>query len=124
MHACSWSEVPKVEGLPNNFRQAVAGRELSVNRIRWVHPTVLPAHVHDDAEQAIVMLEGSIEFTIDGTEMTLSAGDVAFVSRGLVHSGRSIAGEAVFIEAFAPLKVDLLPGFLGSAPRTMTQDAR
>ncbi len=114
MYACSWSEVPVVEGLPNNFRQAVAGREMSVNKIRWTHPTELPMHLHDDAEQAIVMLEGRIEFTIDGNQMTLSAGDVAFVSRGAIHGGRSIEGDAVFIEVFTPLKVDLLPGFLGT----------
>lgn len=122
MFACSWSEVPVVEGLPNNFRQAVAGREMSVNRIRWTHPTELPLHVHEDAEQAIVMLEGHIEFTIDGTEMTLSAGDVALVSRGSVHGGRSIEGEAVFVEVFTPLKVDLLPGFLGSPAQVTAGD--
>ena len=65
MYSCSWSELSETEGLPNNFRRAVAGREMSVNRIRWVHPTELPPHVHDDAEQALVMLEGRIEFTID-----------------------------------------------------------
>jgi quercetin dioxygenase-like cupin family protein len=113
MYSCSWSELPETEGLPNNFRRAVAGREMSVNKIRWVHPTELPPHVHDDAEQALVMLEGRIEFTIDDTAMVLSAGDVAVVPRHAVHGGRSIEGEAVFVEVFTPMRVDLLPGFLG-----------
>ncbi|QWC84484.1 cupin domain-containing protein [Nocardioidaceae bacterium] len=115
MHATSWTELPETEGLPNNFRRAVAGREISVNRITWVHPTELPPHVHDDAEQALVMLEGRIRFSIDGTEMELAAGDVAIVPRHAVHGGRSIEGEAVFIEVFSPMRVDLLPGFLGGA---------
>ena len=113
MYACSWSELPETEGLPNNYRRAVAGREMSVNRISWVHPTQLPPHAHDDAEQALMMLSGSIEFTIDDTEMLLSAGDVAIVPRGAVHGGRSIEGEAVFVEVFSPMRIDLLPGFLG-----------
>lgn len=113
MYSCSWSELPETEGLPNNFRRAVAGREMSVNRIRWEHPTELPPHVHDDAEQALVMLEGRIEFTIDDTKMVLSAGDIAVVPRHAVHGGRSIEGEAVFVEVFSPMRVDLLPGFLG-----------
>lgn len=118
MYATSWDDLPETEGLPNNFRAAVAGREMGVNRIRWVHPTVLPEHVHDDAEQSIMMLEGTIEFTIDGTRMELSAGDVAVVPRGALHSGRSIAGEAVFIEVFAPVRYENLFGFLGEPDRT------
>jgi quercetin dioxygenase-like cupin family protein len=124
MFACSWSDVPETEGLPNNFRRAVAGVEMSVNRIRWVHPTELPPHVHDDAEQAIVVLAGRIEFTIDGTDLVLAAGDVAFVPRGAVHGGRSIEGEAEFVEVFSPMRVDLLPGFLGgpSMPKQGDQE--
>lgn len=123
MYSCSWSELSETEGLPNNFRRAVAGREMSVNRIRWVHPTELPPHVHDDAEQALIMLEGRIEFTIDDTEMVLAAGDVAVVPRHAVHGGRSIEGEAVFVEVFSPMRLDLLPGFLGG-PSMPTQGAQ
>lgn len=113
MYAVNWDELPSVEGLKNNFRTAVVGEEMGVNRIRWVHPTVLPPHVHDDAEQAIVMVEGEIEFTIGGDKLSLRGGDVAMVPRGVEHSGRSIAGEAVFIEIFAPRRVENLLGFLG-----------
>ena len=113
MYASAWDEMPEVEGLPNNFRTAVAGREMGVNKIRWVHPNVLPLHVQEDAEQAIVMLSGRIEFTIDGTELVLAAGDVAIVPRHAVHGGRSIEGEAVFVEVFAPLRIENLVGFLG-----------
>ena len=116
MYAMSWADLPEIEGLPNNFRAAVAGKEMGVNRIRWVHPTVLPAHVHDDAEQSIMMLEGEIEFTIGGETLRLRAGDVAVVPRGVEHSGQSIAGEAIFIEVFAPLRVENMLGFLGSPP--------
>lgn len=113
MYASAWDELPEVEGLPNNFRTAVAGREMGVNKIRWVHPTELPPHVHDDAEQAIMMLDGRISFTIGGTELMLSAGDVAIIPRGAAHWGRSIEGESVFIEVFTPLRVENLVGFLG-----------
>ncbi|NRQ48855.1 cupin domain-containing protein [Aeromicrobium stalagmiti] len=113
MYSAAWNELPEVEGLPNNFRRAAAGREMGVNHIRWVHPTELPLHTHPDAEQAIVMLSGQIAFTIDGTELTLRAGDVAIVPRHAVHGGHSIEGEAEFIEVFAPLRIENLVGFLG-----------
>lgn len=113
-YATSWDLQPEVEGLPNNFRTAVAGREMGLNRIRWVHPTVLPEHAHPEHEQANVVIEGRIEMTIGGETMVLSAGDVAIVPKGVPHSGRSLEGEAVFIEVFSPLRVENLIGALGA----------
>ncbi len=115
MYAVNWNDVPETENLPNNFRVAVAGKEMGINRIRWVHPTTLPAHSHPDAEQAIVVLEGAIRFTIANEALTLGVGDVAVIPRGVVHSGESIEGTAVFIEVFAPLRLENLYGFLGDS---------
>ena len=122
MYSINWDAVPVTEHLENNFRNAVMGKEMGVNRIRWVHPTELPPHIHEDAEQAIVVLEGAISFTINGEDLTLSAGDVAIVPRGAVHSGKSIEGEAVFIEVFAPLRAEHVFGFLGDTSVTMVED--
>lgn len=113
MYSLNWNQVPETENLPNNFRVAVASKEMGINRIRWVHPTSLPNHTHDDAEQAIVMLEGEIKFTINGEQLHLRPGDVTVVPRGAEHSGESISGEAVFIEVFAPLRLENVFGFLG-----------
>jgi quercetin dioxygenase-like cupin family protein len=60
-----------------------------------------------------MVLSGSIAFTIDGTDLKLGAGDVAIVPRGAVHGGHSLEGEAVFLEVFAPLRIENLVGFLG-----------
>ncbi|MGO2520402.1 MAG: cupin domain-containing protein [Microbacterium sp.] len=122
MYSVSWEELPSIEGLKNNFRTAVAGKEMGVNRIRWIHPTSLPPHVHDDAEQSIVMLEGEIEFVIGGDRLLLKPGDVAIVPRGIEHSGQSVAGEAVFIEVFAPLRTENLVGFLGEPSLTQEEN--
>jgi quercetin dioxygenase-like cupin family protein len=115
MYTLNWNDVPETENLKNNFRVAVAGKEMGINRIRWVHPTSLPDHTHDDAEQVIIMLEGEIKFTIDGEQLHLRPGDVTVVPRHAHHSGESIAGEAVFVEVFAPLRIENLFGFLGGA---------
>ena len=115
MYALNWNQVPETENLPNNFRTAVAGKEMGINRVRWVHPTTLPAHVHDDAEQAVLVIEGIIQFTIGSESLTLGVGDVAVIPRGVVHFGESVVGEAVFIEVFAPLRLENLLGFLGKS---------
>ena len=111
--AASFDQVPETEGFPNNFRRAVIGLELGVNQIRWVHPTELPEHSHPDAEQAIVVTEGEVEFTIDGQRLHLGVGDVAIIPRHVPHSGRSLGADARFVEVFAPARVQNLVGFLG-----------
>jgi len=111
----SWDELPEREVLPGNFRTAVIGKEMGINRIRWVHPTVLPAHTHPDAEQAMIVTSGRIAFTVAADETVLEAGDVVVIPRGVLHSGRSIEGEATFIEVFAPARVENVVGFLGGS---------
>ena len=111
----SWDDLPEREVLPGNHRTAVIGKEMGLNRIRWVHPTVLPEHTHPDAEQAVVVTSGRLSFTIAGEEKVLRTGDVVVVPRGVLHAGRSIEGEATFIEVFAPARVENVVGFLGGS---------
>jgi mannose-6-phosphate isomerase-like protein (cupin superfamily) len=113
-YATSWDAQHEVEVQPNNFRVAVAGREMGLNRIRWVHPMSLPEHSHPEHEQANVIIEGTIEMTIGGETIVLAAGDVAVVPKGTPHSGRSVEGEAVYLEIFSPLRVENLIGVLGA----------
>lgn len=115
MFVIKWNQVTETENLPNNFRTALAGKEMGINRIRWVHPTSLPPHVHDDAEQCVIVTEGQIAFTIGGDSFTLGVGDVAVIPRGVEHSGESISAEAVFVEVFTPLRIENLHGFLGES---------
>jgi len=115
MYVINWNQVPETENLPNNFRTALAGKEMGINRIRWEHPTTLPPHVHDDAEQCVIVTEGVISFTIGGESFTLGVGDVAVIPRGVEHSGASIIGQAIFIEVFTPLRIENLLGFLGES---------
>lgn len=112
-YTTSFDDIPETEGFPNNFRRAVIGLETGVNLIRWVHPTELPEHEHPDAEQAIVVTQGEIEFTIDGQQHRLSVGDVAIIPRHVPHSGRSVGVDAQFVEVFVPGRLQNLVGFLG-----------
>jgi quercetin dioxygenase-like cupin family protein len=115
MYAVNFSEIAETENLPGNFRRAVTGKEMGINKIRWVHPTVLPEHVHHDAEQAVIMLSGRISLTINDLQHELDEGDVAVIPRGSLHSGHSLEGEAVFIEVFSPTRIENVFGFLGDA---------
>ncbi len=113
MYATAWSALPEVEVIPNNFRRAVAGLGVGVNHVRWVHPSGTPPHVHLDAEKAVIVAAGTMEWTIGGHTVVLDEGTVAIVPRGVEHSGRTTGHEVRFFEAFAPARIENLVGFLG-----------
>lgn len=108
-----WEDIPEVEGLPNNFRRAVAGFKTGANRIRMVHPSGTPVHQHETEEQMVFMLEGAMEVEIAGESFRLEAGGVCSIPAGTPHCFRSIAGEVLFIETFSPMRPQNLVGFLG-----------
>jgi quercetin dioxygenase-like cupin family protein len=60
-------------------------------------------HVHDRMDETICVLEGEIEFVVEGERFTRPAGSVAFVPRGLHHgfSNRGPARARVLL-VFAP----------------------
>ena len=52
----------------------------------------LPEHTHES--QLGIVLEGKIEFLIDGQKVTYVKGDRYFISAGVKHSGKIFAGYA------------------------------
>ncbi|MBB1022880.1 MULTISPECIES: cupin domain-containing protein [unclassified Dietzia] len=110
-----WDDLPEREVLTNNFRTAMTGKETGVNRIRWIHPTVVPTHSHPDCEQTVIVTKGRVIFTVEDDEFTLEPGEIAILPRNVPHGGRSIEGEAEFIEIFAPTRIENLVGFVGSS---------
>lgn len=111
--SAKWSELPEFEVLPNNFRRAAAGLQSSYSKIRLVHPSETPLHSHESEEQAVFMLTGAMDVTIATQTLRLSADEVCVIPAGTPHRFKSIAGEAVFIEIFAPGRIQNLVGFLG-----------
>ena len=76
----------------------------------------LPPHLHRDAAETILVLEGAFEMTVAGERSRLVAGQSIHVPRGVVHAGANVgertgrrvvlfspAGmERFFLEAGAP----------------------
>ena len=68
----------------------------------------MPWHAHEDTEQVMYILEGSIEMTIEEETSTLGPGDVVVVNRGQHHKVYSEEG-VTFMEALAPVPLDHVP---------------
>lgn len=63
-----------------------------------------PLHSHD-AEQILIMLEGTEEHVIDGQEIHMEAGDVCVHPGGVVHGGKTLTGFKG-IDIFSPPRHD------------------
>ncbi len=109
-----WEDIPEVEPFPGNFRTAMAGTKVGINRIRWVHPTGVQRHSHSDTEQVVIVIEGHLKWIIGEEEVILTPGDVAVIPQGVSHSAESIGEPASFYEVFTPLRIQNLIGFVGN----------
>jgi len=69
---------------------SIPGREVVQARVDIDPGVTAPRHKHP-GEEIIYVLEGSLQYTIDGrAPVTLKAGDVYFIPAGAVHSAKSV----------------------------------
>lgn len=67
-----------------------------------------PPHIHEDADEAIYVLTGSVRMGIDDEHLTGSVGSLMFVPRGRLHSIANVGDDpAAFLVILSP------PGYEG-----------
>jgi quercetin dioxygenase-like cupin family protein len=59
-------------------------------------------HTHEDAEEHFHVLEGEVDFTVDGVAMKAKAGDVVHIPRGALHDFTVTATRATMMATFSP----------------------
>lgn len=65
---------------------------------------VADPHVHNDLEQIIYLLEGTLKVISDGIEDVLGPGDLGFIPIGVSHKVFCESGRAKFLIIYAPPK--------------------
>lgn len=93
------------------FRQAVfrgVDQMLGFSRIGPEKPDAEP-HTHP-YEQSNVLLEGRLDFLVDGERVELSPYDALTIPPEVPHTARAIAGETATLLAVWPLREDRLDG--------------
>ncbi len=53
-----------------------------------------PRHVHDQEDEAFILLSGRCEFRLEGQTFTKGPGEAAFIARGREHTFRVVGSEA------------------------------
>lgn len=68
---------------------SIPNREVFQARVDFAPGASFPRHTHP-GEEIIYVLEGSLEYEVDGKPGRVKAGDVLFVPNGTVHAARNI----------------------------------
>ncbi|TXG84843.1 MAG: cupin domain-containing protein [Thermomicrobiales bacterium] len=112
--AIDWSAVPVEHPLAGIARQTVHGENQTLVRYVYQPGSVFPVHKHPE-EQITVICSGSIDFTVDGSLLTLSAGDVAIIPGNVPH-GATVTGNEIVetLNTMSPRRT--------SAPMSHTQN--
>lgn len=101
----NWDAVPKRQPVAGVHMQAVAGDQLMVTRVRLDPASVIPPHNHPH-EQMSVVLEGSLEMTLDGETREIGPGDVVAIPTNATHGVMVGPSGATVIDVFTPPRDD------------------
>jgi quercetin dioxygenase-like cupin family protein len=104
----TWNGVEPAEFREGIRLHAIGGEQVLLCRVTYEPGKRVPLHKHDETEQVMLIVDGSLEMAIEGEWRTLTAGDVVVVNRGLLHELRSESG-VTFMEALAPVPLDHVP---------------
>jgi len=109
-------KITRIDGEPTEVMPGKRGRRLPLvglgdgARNVDVHVNILnvdsgpgPTHYHAEAENIYIVIEGTVEVTIEGENYLASAGDVVFIPPGYHHSAGTVGDKpARIIEIYAP----------------------
>ena len=99
-----WDQVP-VENLNPLFdRQIAVGEQMMVARVLLKKGCVVPLHQHHN-EQVTHIQSGALQFTINGRETTVRAGEFLLIPPNLPHTAVALE-DTVDIDIFTPPRED------------------
>ena len=104
----TWNGVEPFEFVDGVSLHAIGGDQVLLCRVRYEPGKRVSRHSHEDTEQLMVVIDGSVTMTIGEETRQLGPGDVVCVNRGTEHELYSAEG-VTFFEALAPVPLDHVP---------------
>lgn len=104
----SWSDV-RLEQLNDKIsRRMVWGEQVMMAYIYIQKGGVVPEHSHVN-EQITHVLQGALEFMIDGKQIVVRSGQVLVIPSNLPHSAVALE-DTVDLDVFSPVRRDWIEG--------------
>lgn len=101
------NDIDAVEFLPGLEFRPVLGDNVMTNFVTFAPHTEAPMHVHEE-EQVVIVLEGELEFVIDGETKLMRPGDVAVIPSWVPHGARTLDVPCTEVDVFTPPRKTLL----------------
>ena len=101
------SAIEPVEFVPGLEFRPVLGENSLTNFVHFEPNTEAPLHVHEE-EQIVIVLEGEMEFELDGVVQTMRPGDVAVAPPWVPHGARTTDSGCYEVDVFNPPRRTLL----------------
>jgi quercetin dioxygenase-like cupin family protein len=75
---------------------------LAVVEERAARGYTTPPHVHRREDETLFVIDGTLEYTVDGVTATAGAGEAAFLPRGRPHTFAVVSAQAHFLVIITP----------------------
>ena len=108
MQLFSWEEVRTEIMNPNIRRKVITGERAMVAQVFIAKGGVVPTH-HHESEQLTYIMEGALEFELEGRTVIVRKGEVLHIPSNVPH--RAVAlDDTLDLDIFSPIRVDWLTG--------------
>src|SRR5271167_3460685 len=108
MEHYTWDQMEKEILSPTIARKIITGDKAMVAQVFLAKGAVVPEH-HHESEQITYILEGALEFHLEGKTVVVSAGQVLRIPSHVPHAAVALE-DTLDLDIFSPIREDWLNG--------------
>jgi quercetin dioxygenase-like cupin family protein len=106
MEFFTWDEMEKEVLSPTIGRKIISGEKAMVSQVFLAKGAVVPEH-HHESEQITYILEGALEFQIEGKTIVVGKGQVLLIPSNVPHAAVALE-DTLDLDVFSPIRHDWL----------------
>ena len=106
MEFFTWDKMEKEVLSSTIARKIISGEKAMVSQVFLAKGAVVPEH-HHESEQITYILEGALQFQIEGKEIVVSAGQVLLIPSHVPHAAVALE-DTLDLDIFSPIRHDWL----------------
>jgi len=102
-----YTDVPTIQLVPGIKTHIVSAEKITLSMASAEPNSQLPPHRHEN-EQMLIVLDGAIDFIIEGKQYHIEKGDVVVLPSNTEHGGYFTDKGAIVIDVFSPPRYDFV----------------